>query len=800
MLSSYLKIAFRNLLKNKIHTLINLMGLAFGMASVFLIAVYLKGELNYDRFHVDAERIYRITWEDENPQTRTPHPMAQAMATDFAEVESAVSLTPLFGAGLTKETHSFRNLEKDERYDEANILAVDTTFFDVFTFPLLQGNPKTALHHVNGLLISESMAKKYFGDTDPMGKHLAVDSDTLLVEIVGVFKDVPQHAHFHFDFLISYLREKSFDPEDDFFTWEDFGHYNYVKLSPGADAKNLEGRLMGWAKNYFHATEDQYERLVEANFGFRLQPMTDIHLHSRLRWELEPNGNIYYVYILGTAAILTLIIACVNFINLTTAKSAERAKEIGIRKSLGAFRKQLAMQFISESLLVAITAAVVAALLIEVCLPLFNSLTGTRLVIDYGRYLTVLICMGCVIGLMAGLYPAFYLSSVRPSLILKGNLTESRQGNGLQNGLIVFQFALSMALIAGSIVIFNQLGFLKDYNIGFSREGVLVLPVKNDLLREKFEPLRNELQKIEGVYTVSAASNIPGKQFNQNPIAATDNPLYYLASSECVVDADFFSTLGIELKEGRVFSRDHRADSTRGFILNETAASQLNVTVGSELNWDRDGSFLRGDVIGIVKDFHFQSLHEPLRPLLFALGDQFNFILIRTDLTNFQQRISAIETTYKRFDTLFAFEYSFLDDQLDLQYTAEKRLGNATATFAIVAVVIAASGLFAIAILGFYRRTKEISIRKILGASPAGLVYLLLKNFTAMVLVAAIVATPLTWWIMDRWLENFNYRVTIGPFTFVLAAISLMVMCWITLSYLTLKTTRLNPAETLKME
>lgn len=800
MLISYLKIAFRNLVKNKVYTAINLAGLAFGIASVFLIAIYIKGEISYDRFHDQAENLYRIIWEDENPQTRTPHPMAQALVNDFPEIESAVSFTPLFGPGLTKEMHSFRNLEKDERYDEANILAVDTTFFEVFTFPLVQGNPKTALHQVNGLLISESMAKKYFGDADPMGKYLAVDSDTMLVEVVGVFKDVPRHAHFHFDFLVSYLREKSFDPENEFYSWSDFGHFNYVRLKPGAEAKKLESQLMEWAKNYLHPTQDQYERLVRANFGFRLQPVTDIHLHSRLRWELEPNGNIDYVYLLATAAILTLVIACVNFINLTTARSAERTKEIGIRKSLGAFRKQLAMQFISESLLVTMAAMVLSILFIESGLPFFNSFMRTNLEVDYVQYFAVLSGLGIIIGMISGFYPALYLSSVKPSLILKGNVSENRQGTGLQSGLIVFQFALSMALISGSLVIFSQLDFMKHHDLGFNREGVLVIPVKNEVLRRQFEPMRNSLMKIEGVRSVSAASNIPGKQFNQNPIATVNDPSFSLATSECVVDADYFSVMDIELKDGRLFSRDHQTDSTMAFVLNETAAAQLNLSVGSEVNWDRDGSLLRGEVIGVIKDFHFQSLHEPLRPLLFALGREFNFIVIRMDLANLESGLHAIEATYKQFDPVFAFEFSFLDDQLEQQYAAEKSLGNAVAAFAMIAVVIAACGLFAIALLVFYRRTKEIGIRKILGASPAGLLYLILKNFTGMVLIAIVLATPFTWWAMNRWLENFTYHITVGPAVFLLSGFSLIVLSWITLSYMTMKTTKLNPAETLKSE
>ena len=323
MLHNYFNIALRNLLKNKTHTLINIFGLALGIASVFLIALYINGELSYDKFHEGAENIYRISWEDDNPQTRTPHPMAQALVQDFPEVESAVSLSPLWAAGLTRETHSLRNPDKDQRYDETNLLSVDTTFFKVFTFPLVKGNPETALKSTSGgILMSESLAKKYFGDEDPIGKHLSVDGDQYLVEVTGVFKDVPVHSHFHFDILVSYVREKSMDPNSEYYTWKDFGHYNYIRLKPGTNAKELESKLLDWSRKYRNWSDEDIASYKAQGYGFKLTPITDIHLKSRIRWELEPNGNIDYIYILGAAGILTLLIACINFMNLTTEKSA----------------------------------------------------------------------------------------------------------------------------------------------------------------------------------------------------------------------------------------------------------------------------------------------------------------------------------------------------------------------------------------------------------------------------------------------------------------------------------------------
>src|SRR5688500_8774993 len=396
MLTNYLTIALRSLQKGKVHSFITVFGLAFGIACVFLIILYLKHELSYDRFHHQAQNLYRLTWADTNPQTRTTHPMAQALKKDFPEVESAVSITPLYAAGLTRETHSFRNPKSDTRYDEKNVMAVDTTFFDVFTFPLVKGNPETALSYPDGILISESLAKKYFPDEEPLGKHLAVDEADYLVEVVGVFRDVPQNSHFNFDILVSYLREKSLDSLDAFYSWADFGHYNYIRVNDGADPKALEAKILPWLRKNINLSDDAYAALGDHGHGIPLQTVTDIHLHSKLRWELAPNGNIEYVYILAAAALLTLIIACVNFTNLSTAKSAERAREVGVRKTLGAGQRQLSIQFLSESVIMALIAIAFAILIVEVSLPFFNSFTGLSFRVDYRENGPMLLALGLI--------------------------------------------------------------------------------------------------------------------------------------------------------------------------------------------------------------------------------------------------------------------------------------------------------------------------------------------------------------------------------------------------------------------
>lgn len=805
MFLNHLNIALRSLLKNKVHSLISVFGLAFGIACVFMIILYLQGELSYDRFHEKPENLYRITWEDDNPQTRTPHPMAQALKTDFPEVLSAVSLTPLYAAGLTRETHSFRNLKCDTRYDEKNILAVDTTFFDVFSFPLLKGNPETVLKQVNGVLLSESMARKYFPDEDPVGQHLAVDAQDYLVEVVGVFKDVPRNSHFHFDFLVSYLREKSFDSLDAFFSWADFGHYNYIRLHDGADPKALEAKLMPWARKYISVSDEQYQAFHDQGFGFRLQPVTDIHLHSRLRWELEPNGNVEYVYILSAAALLTLIIACVNFINLTTAKSAERAKEISVRKALGAGQRQLSLQFLAESIVMALFAVVIAVMVIEVSLPFFNTFAGLGAEINYGEDGLILLALGAFIGILAGLYPSAYLPAIRPHLVLKGRMAQSHRGSGLRNGLIVFQFFMSMVLVSSAIIVYMQLDFLNSKDLGFGKEAVMVIPVKNESGIDRFEALQNELMQVDGMLSVSGSSNLPGGQFNQHHIASPAFPDDDISVSEIFVDFDFFETMKVPLAEGRSFMRGNGADSA-AYILNESAVRQLGFetpAVGKEILWKQRelNTTRRGTVIGVVKDFHFQSLHEPIRPLIFALTkSRINHILLNLKTGDIGDKVAAVEKIYKEFEPVYGFEFTFLEERLNAQYASEQRTGYILGIFTVIAILIACSGLFGMSLLTFHQREKELSVRKVLGANLFSILVLLVGNFTKLIVLAVLLATPFAWWIMKAWLQNFSYQTGIDPGAFLFAGLLLILIAWGTLSYFTIRASRLNPAETLKNE
>ena len=801
MLSNYLKIALRNLIKNKLHTIINVAGLSLGIASVFLITIYVQRELSYDRYYDQYENLYRITWENENPQTRTPHPMAQALVQDFPEVESAVSLTPLWAAGLTREIFSVRNLEKNIHFDEKNVLAVDTTFFDVFRFPVVRGDAKKALKNVNGILISETTAKKYFGNEDPIGKHLAVNADTILLEVMAVFKDVPEQSHFHFDFLVSYVREKTLDgPDDEYYSWADFGHFNYIRLNEGGDPKALQKKLMTWARKYIDFSDEDFRSFAKSDFGFRVQPVTDIHLKSHIRWELESNGNIEYVYIMSAAALLTLLIACINFMNLMTAKSADRSKEIGIRKTLGALRQQLSFQFLSESIIMTLISIVFAVFMVEISLPFYNALTGHTFNLNYIEAVPILLALGLIIGIGSGIYPSLILSSVKPHTVLKGKFQNTTQGRGLRNVLIVFQFAISMALISGAAIIFSQLDYIQSKNLGFNKEEVLIIPMKNESIRPRMQALKSELMRIEGVTAVSASSNMPGGQFNQDPVVSVTNPEDDVDFSEAFVDYDFLKTMNIELADGRFFTPENARDSVASFVINETGANQLNVTVGKEIRWDAYEREITGRVIGIVKDFHFQSFHEPMRPLLLVMYPAYNHLIVKINTNGFENKVNQIKKVYTQFDPSFEFEYSFFDDRLNKQYEAEQRTGIVFSVFACIAIAIACFGLFGMAMLTFSQRTKEVSIRKVLGASVSGLIILLLRDFTKLIFIAILLATPFAWWMMDQWLDNFIYQVRIHPAVFVVSGLGLMLMSWITLSYFTLKTSRINPAETLKNE
>ncbi len=797
-----LKIAFRNILKNKGFNLVNIFGLSIGMMATIFIGLWILDELSYDQFHEYADRIYRIDWQSENPQTRTPHPMTYELVRDMTEVENAVSITPVWGDGLTRPMRTVK--QGDLQYEESGIYAADTTFFEVFSFPLLKGDPKTALKDVGGLVITKEMAGKYFGDSDPMGKMLIINfgMDIPFV-ITGVMENIPRNSHFHFDFLISYNSTKSYE-SGEFYEWSDFGHYNYILLSKNVSPDHLEKKLFDWVGRYREWSEGAAEEYKNGTIGFKLQPITAIHLHSNIRWELENNGNIMYVYIFISLAIFIVLIACINFMNLSTARAAKRAVEIGLKKVVGANRSQLILQFYLESFLASFIAMIIGIIIFESLTPIFTTLTGKVFYLNYQDpiNLFVLLLFVIICTLLAGTYPAIILSRFKPANILKGIKVSSRTPVNFRNILVIFQFAISTFLIIGTLVISSQLRYLKNQKLGLMSEQVLAIPIKDTLIQASYRSVKTELLKNNEILSISAVSNLPGKNFNQNPIQWKGDD-DQLSVSELSVDHDFFKTLGIQIKDGRSFSLDMESDEEFAFILNQEAADYFdwNSAIEQEVIWHDDEIERNGKVIGVVENFHFQSLHKNIEPLIIHLmPDVFNYFLVKISSSNVSESIAYLKESYEGLDPNNDFTYFFLDDEFASLYKSEERIETIFSYFTLLSIFISCLGLFGLSAYDAERRTKEIGIRKVNGATIVNIVSLLSRDITRWVIIAFLIASPFGYFIMQNWLKNFAYQTSISIWSLLLAGSMVVLIGLIAVSFQAIKAAMRNPIESLRYE
>lgn len=799
MLRNYLTAILRTLRFRPAYALINVVGLMLGCAAALLIGLYVRHEFSYDRFHAHADDVYRIAWMDERPQTRTPHPMAQAMVRDFPDVEAATSLTPLWGPGLTRPTYSVRY--RDRRFEETEILGVDSTFFDVFTFPARQGNPAAALREPGMILITESMADKYFGDADPLGKSLTFN-DAVELTVGAVLEDVPDASHFHFDFLISYVTLK---PQETggFYTWEDFGHYNYIRLADNTDPDRIEERIRTWIPRYIDVSAAGMEAMQAGRIGFALQPLTRIHLHSHLRWELEPTGYAAYLYIFSVAALLILGIACVNVTNLGTARAMERAREVGVRKTLGARQGQLIRQYLGESILLSGLAVGAALLLVRGLLPVFNPLIGTELsLLDLGLVPLALggVVLALLVGGAAGGYPALYLARLHPARVLKGHGADPAGGRRLRRGLVVVQFAASIVLLAGALVIHDQVQYLRQAELGFDAEQVVVVPLTDETLRSRSQALIDEVEQQAGVVRAAAVSNVPGGRFNQNPVRWQGRTV---DMAEWRVAPNTVETLGLTLAAGRGFRRDAAADVEQAFLVNEAAVQAFGWedAISREVVWADDEEEIRGTIIGVLEDFHFASLRQAVPPLIVQVRpSEFNYLLVRIEADAAASTLAALENVWEGFAADRTFDYAFLDQQVDAQYRAEARIQAVVAVFAIVAIGVAALGLFGLTALTVVRRRKEVGIRKALGATTAGLTVRLGADFVRLVGWAFLVATPVTYGAARSWLAHFAYRIDLGPKAFVLAGLGVAVVAALTVAVHAVRAASADPARVLHSE
>lgn len=820
MLKNFFKVALRNLLKRKTYTLINILGLATGMAVCLLIVLFVQSELNYDQQHKKGKNIYRLVLDRIYPGRTTsysfiPQSIGAAVKAEFPEVQESVRLF-----NFTGDNGNFFLRIGNKVFEEKRVLAADSNFFRVFSCKILKGDPATALMKPNSVVINETTAKKYFGSADAaINKTFETqdnNNNNNIFQITAICADWPENSHFLFDLLISttgfeFTRELNYI---------NFSAHTYLLLRPGATAKTLEAKFPLIIKKYVAGDiEKRFGESIEQFFKegngyhYHLQPLQKIHLISDMEGELRPNGSLKAVYIFSLVAIFILALACINFINLSTARSMERAREVGIRKTFGSERKALIAQFLLESVVISFISILIAFGLIALLLPLFNQLSGKSLTVIYFLQplnILFILAFAVTIGLIAGLYPAFVLSSFKPILVLKGRFKSQKYGLALRNGLVVFQFAISVILIVSTIMVNQQMRYMLGEKIGFRKDHVIMVE-RTDLLGQQTKAFKTELAKISGVESVSGTSAMPGQQnffgLSYQEVGSKEQ----VTGRGIFVDDSYPKVLGLELKEGRFFSKEFSTDSL-ALILNEKAVNELKLKnpVGTRFKSPDpflnapDGSSYIYTVIGVVKDFHFQSLHQKIAPLFFNYSGKFGEVSATTALRikagNFKDAVAAVENTWKKFVKDRPFHYAFLDQTLARQYLSEQTTQKIFTIFSSLAIFIACIGLLGLAAYTTQQRTREISVRKVLGATVGNIVAMLSKDFLKLVLVAALIAFPIAWWGMHKWLQNFEYKINIGWWVFAIAALAATLVALFTISFQAIRAAIANPVKSLRTE
>ncbi len=806
MLRNYLKITFRNLINQKLYTFLNVIGLSIGIASCLLILLYVYHELSYDAFHERADRIYRVGLngkiaDQEVFTTNTTPPLAFTAVEEFPEVENATRLYTHWSDQVVRYGETV--------ISEEDILMADSTFFEVFSFPLIAGDPATALVDPTSIVIPEDVAHKYFDDESPLGKTLLLGSEKTPHTITGVLEKLPDNSHFHFSLLrsmsaVEYSRSEG---------WFNNSFQTYLLLYEGASAKSLEAKLPGLVEKYVGPEVQQFlgvsldEFFGQGNqYGYFLQPLLNIHLYSDLQDELEPNGDITYIYIFAAIGFFILLLACINFMNLATARSANRAKEVGIRKTLGSLRTHLVRQFISESMLLSLIATLLALAAAWLLLSPFNNLAGKEIssvLFTKPWFLLSLLGLMILVGLLAGSYPAFYLSSFRPVEVLKGKLKAGMKSSGIRNSLVVFQFFISITLIICTLLVYQQLEYTRTKNLGFEKENMLIIDGVWRLSEGQQTAFRQELADQSSIVNASLSNNVP-PGVNNTTIFRKKADEQDILISTYDVDYEHLPTMQIELLEGRNFSRDFPTD-TAAVLLNEAAVREFGFDdpLSEEIRYfggGEYGTYLDLKVVGVFKDFNFETLRNNIRPLALMLTTQGGNISVRTAAGDLSGTLSTVEGLWEKHAPDQPFQYSFLDEDFDKLFRAEQRLGEVFSVFTSLAILVACLGLLGLASFMAEQRTKEIGIRKVLGASIASVILLLSKDFTKLVLIAFGLAIPLAYFIMHSWLKGFAFRISIGPSIFILAGASALLVAWLTVSWQSIKAASANPVKSLRSE
>jgi putative ABC transport system permease protein len=809
MVRNYIKLAFRNLIKNKVFTAINILGLSLGLATCFLIFLYVFDELSYDRYNVNAARIYRINEDIKfgnnlSSDALGSAPLAGILKSEYPEVEDVVRFR------LTS-SHYFRRNYENIREDR--VIYADPSLFKIFTLPLIEGDANTALSEPHSLVINESSAKKYFNRSDHiLGKTLIID-DSVIYKVTGIMIDIPRVSHFNFDFIIS----MSSLAESKETTWLKNNFNTYVLLRKSASAQRIEPKFSALIQKYIGP---QLEGLIHKNVGdfkkagndikLSLMPLLSIHLQSNRTGELGINGNSEYVYIFSVIGLFILLIACVNFMNLSTARSSNRAREVGVRKVLGSNRAQLVVQFLTESFIVTIVAVLLAIVTAWALLPVFNRLSDKdfaitpRTLVELAPYSFLIIFF---VGLMAGCYPAFFLSGFKPVAVLKGKLANGLKGGSLRGFLVVFQFSISIFLIIGTLVIYEQLKYIRNKDLGYNRNQVLIL--KNvALLGQGAEIFKEEVKNISGVNGATLTSFLPAaNNRNDNNLFedATQNQSKSILTQFWSVDEDYIGTMGMKLISGRNFSDKILTDSA-GLIVNQTVAKLMGVSnpVGSNLYSQVDsknGKYLyKYHIIGVVKDFNFSSLRDNISPLVLTLSKDFGSLSIRIPAQNISIALTRIQEKWKTFNPRQELNYSFMDQDFTYVYRSEQLLGSLFICFSSLGIAIACLGLFGLAAYATEQRNREIGIRKVLGAGIFNIITLISVDFLKLIIIAIIIASPLSWFIMSKWLDGFAYRVNIQSWVIIAADLIAILISLVTVSLQALKAALLYPVKSLRSE
>ncbi len=798
MLKNYIKIAFRNLQKNKVFSLINIAGLTIGLAAFWLIALYVADELSFDRYHENADRIYRVVqhakWDGGKfDLTGTSAPFAPAFKNDYPEVQDAVRFDLEGGGAITYQN---KHLQVDD------ILFTDPSVFTVFTYHFLFGDAKTALTKPQSIIITKTLAAKIFGDPSlALNKTISFDNNFPNV-ITGVIDDVPANSHFTFSALRSF-------PENYTEDWGNIHLYTYILLSKEASVKKLEAKLPQFFNKYLKAS------MGNVDYRMELQPLTSIHLHSNLSFEMSANSSMTYIYTFSVVAVLILLIAAINYMNLSTARSSIRIKEIGVRKVTGSSKIQLVWMFLSESVLITLIASVAAILLISLMLPAFKQLTGKELSIwRFGVWDTVLLLsvFSLFTGILSGIYPALFLSGFRTIPALKGQLGGQHGNLFFRKLLVTFQFVITIAMIAGSILIYQQLQYVSKKDLGFNKDQVLTFHINNKEVRNNIAALKQQLLQNPLIESVSSASNPIGN----NDIGKTAYMLEVNGKMETkprigdtfMIDEDFIPTLQIKILQGRNFLQEMATDKTQALIVNETLVKDagLQNPIGKKMTGfgpDEKGKPRIFEIIGVVKDFHIFSLQHKIEPLILQLPPvqkEKDNLYVRINKSGIKEALHYIENTYRKFDAEHPVDYHFLDQNFAKQYQAEQKQGTILLIFTILTILIACLGLFGLVTFMAQQRTKEIGIRKVLGASVAQITTLLSKDFLKLVLLALAIATPLAYFTMQKWLEDFAYRIQIGWWVFVLSGLLAVIIALITIGFQSVKAALANPVKSLRSE